>query len=468
LIFNSFVFLEFLVIFLLTWPFFRKTKLRYVYLITASCLFYGYAGWWFVPLLLATASVDFYVGNAIYKFPEKKKALLALSLVTNLSVLALFKYSAFATQIANSVLHRLGMPASLPVPHLVLPIGISFYTFQSLSYIFDIYRGKLKPTTHLLHFLSIVTLFPHLVAGPIVRVSHILPQIEKLKSPSGAMVWEGIQLIAFGLFKKMVLADNLSPYVDQIYSGQMPTNGAAYTLATIAFSFQIYYDFSGYTDIARGLARLLGIDFELNFNHPYCAIGISDFWTRWHISLSTWIRDYIYFPLGGSRVSPGMAHRNIWISMLLSGLWHGANWTYIFWGALNAFWSSLERITNWPQKISKSSLGQLAGILITFLIVTVSWIFFRAESMGQAFKVLSLVARPWSGLSQALSPASKFFLLAIAFAVLHEGYRAFTRVWPKLSIGQVPLSLQMVRAAVLFWACLYLAGPGKAFIYFQF
>jgi len=467
-IFNSFVFLEFLVVFLLTWPLFRKTKLKYAFLITASCLFYGYAGWWFVPLLLATASVDFYVGNAIYKFPAKKKPLLALSLVTNLSVLALFKYSAFATQIANAVLHRLGVPNSLPVPHLVLPIGISFYTIQSLSYIFDIYRGKLKPTTHLLHFLSIVTLFPHLVAGPIVRVSHILPQIEKLSKPSGAMVWEGIQLIAFGLFKKMVLADNLSPYVDQVYAGQMPTSGAAYALATVAFSFQIYYDFSGYTDIARGLARLIGIDFELNFNHPYCAIGISDFWTRWHISLSSWIRDYIYIPLGGSRVPEGKVHRNIWISMLLSGLWHGANWTYIFWGGLNALWTCIERVTAWPQKLGRSPVGQLLGIIVTFGIVTFSWIFFRAESMGQALGVLSLVAKPWTGVSTALAPASKFFMFAFAFAVLHEGYRAFTRVWPAVAIRRVPISMQMMRAAALFWGCLYLAGAGKAFIYFQF
>jgi D-alanyl-lipoteichoic acid acyltransferase DltB (MBOAT superfamily) len=465
LVFNSLVFIEFALVFFGLWWFVRDHKhFRYVFLIVASCLFYGYGGWWFVPLLLATATIDFYMARMIYDRPHEKRLWLTISVVSNLSVLATFKYLGFFAQSVNSLLGLAGAPAALPVMHLILPIGISFYTFQSLSYIFDVYRGAVTPTPHLLHFLSIVTLFPHLVAGPIVRVRHMLPQIEEMRKPSSIMVWDGLQLIAFGLFKKMVLADNLAPTVDKIY-GSPSSTSTAYLLATIAFSLQIYYDFSGYTDVARGLAKWLGIEFTLNFNHPYTAIGIRDFWSRWHMSLSYWIRDYVYIPLGGSRDGEWRAHRNSWIAMLASGLWHGANWTFIIWGGLHALFQSIERITDWPKKVSKTTFGKLAGCVATFAIVTLAWVFFRADTTLDAFRILGAIFSP-SGYQGLQLDLQYTFWTAFVLSVCIETYHVLRRhlEWT----FQTNELAYAVGTAILLFACIYLRGPGKAFIYFQF
>ncbi|RYG38857.1 MBOAT family protein [bacterium] len=473
LVFNSLVFLEFAALFFLGFWFVRDKKpWNYAYLILMSCLFYGYAGWWFVPLLLLTASVDYWMAQAIHDRPEHKKLLLIISLVSNLGVLGLFKYSGWFAEGINSAAQGLGLQASLPVLHFALPVGISFYTFQSLSYVFDVYRGETKPARSILHFLSIVTLFPHLVAGPIVRVSHILPQIEVLPKATPTMVWDGFQLIAFGLFKKMVIADNLAPYVDSVYGGATPGNAAAYTLATVAFAFQIYHDFSGYTDIARGLAKWIGLEFTLNFNHPYTAIGFTDFWARWHISLSKWIRDYIFIPLGGSRVPELVIHRNIWVAMLLSGLWHGANVTFVVWGALHALYQSIERITRWPKRISTTLPGRLLGVAITFVMATSAWVFFRALTLNDAFDVFRTVGSGrWSfgsALSALPSAFMKFqFQVAFLLAILIEGYFVVVRhANLKLVIPRPPVRAFL--AAAMLVACIYFGGAGQTFIYFAF
>ncbi|HEY0867508.1 MAG TPA: MBOAT family O-acyltransferase [Fimbriimonas sp.] len=465
MIFNSLVFLQFALLFFGLWWFVRDhPKVRYVFLIVASCLFYGYGGWWFVPLLLATATVDFYMARMIYDRPHEKKLWLTISIVSNLGVLSTFKYLGFFAQSINDALGIAGVSASLPVMHLVLPIGISFYTFQSLSYIFDVYRGVITPTPHLLHFLSIVTLFPHLVAGPIVRVRHILPQIEEMRKPSSIMVWDGLQLIVFGLFKKMVLADNLAPTVDRIY-GMGTATSTEYLLATVAFSLQIYYDFSGYTDVARGLAKWLGVEFTLNFNHPYTAIGIRDFWSRWHMSLSYWIRDYVYIPLGGSRDGEWRAHRNSWIAMLASGLWHGANWTFIIWGGLHALYQSIERITDWPSKVSGTAVGRLAGCALTFALVTLGWVFFRADTTVDAFRILGAILTP-SGYTGIQMDILYTFWAALLVSLAVESYNVLRRhlQW---TFRTTELAYA-VGAGALLVACIYLRGPGKAFIYFQF
>ena len=464
MIFNSLVFLQFALVFFALWPLVRPhEKLRYPFLIIASCLFYGYGGWWFVPILLATATLDFWFAQQIYEKPEKKKTFLIASLVSNLSVLSLFKYVGFFAESINAVF---GRPEMLPVIHLILPIGISFYTFQSLSYIFDVYKGEIKPARSIWHFLSIVTLFPHLVAGPIVRVAHILPQIEICPKATKAQIWDGIHLVVRGLFRKMVLADNLAPFVDKVYGGEFGSSGTMYVLATIAFSFQIYFDFSGYTDTARGLAKWLGLEFSLNFNHPYSAIGIRDFWSRWHISLSHWIRDYVYIPLGGSKNGELQTHRNNWISMIASGLWHGANWTFVVWGALHAFYISLERITRWPERLSKNPIGQFVGVLITFALATLGWVFFRANNIPEALQVLGTMAtaRP-SELSMIKDIDSKA-LLALAVSVFLEGLYIVQRYYVKAM--KLPWVLQSAGSAAMLLACIYLQGPGKAFIYFQF
>ena len=466
--FNSFVFIEFALIFFAGWSLFRsRRQFAYIYLIVASCLFYGYATWWFVPVLLATGTFDFYIAQFISKFPERKKPLLILSCVSNLSVLFLFKYIGFSADIVNSVASRLSLPISLPVLHLILPIGISFYTFQSLSYIFDVYNGKIEPTKRLSHFLAIVSLFAHLVAGPIVRVSHILPQIEELKKPSVGEIWIGLDLVAVGLFKKMVLADNLAPVVDRIY-GSNEFTGATAVLACVAFSFQIYYDFSGYTDIARGIARWLGLDFGVNFNHPYAALGIADFWSRWHISLSLWIRDYIYIPLGGNRKGEARAHLNLWIAFLLSGLWHGASFTFILWGGLHAALQSIERLTKWPARLTDSGrLGRVATWVITFAIVSLAWIPFRAVSFGQMMAIVNSLTHFWSGWG---SPDIHSLLIRSSIVVpslAYEGWVVFGRRRIVTS-GNGSVWSHAVRNGILLASCVLLAPPSKTFIYFQF
>lgn len=470
MVFNSLTFFQFAFVFFGLWPFIRKTKVRYVFLIGASCLFYGYAGWWFVPLLIATATIDFYVAQAIYDADEhKKKHLLVYSLLGNLGVLGFFKYSGFLATNVNVLAKAIGVPSALPVLSFILPVGISFYTFQSLAYVFDVYAGRLVPTRKPLHFLSIVTLFPHLVAGPIVRIRHILPQIEELKPATAKDAWDGLNLITYGLFKKVVLADNLAPYVDSVYSGNHGNAGSHYVLATICFAFQIFYDFSGYTDIARGLARWIGIEFELNFNNPYCAIGFSDFWSRWHISLSRWIRDYIYIPLGGSRVSEPKVHRNIWYAMLLSGLWHGANFTYIIWGGLHALYQSVERITGWPDWCRKSHFGRLLGVGLTFTLVCIAWVLFRADNLSHAAHIFSMMAKPTAGLKSLVSTMTGAnFKLALVTAVLLEGWHVFLVVMKLPPDQRMSNALMVLRNVAFIMASILFTGPGKAFIYFQF
>ncbi len=465
MVFNSFVFIQFAIVFFGLWQIVRPIEsIRHVFLIVASCLFYAYGGWWFVPLLLGTATVDFYMAKQIYDKPERKKFWLIVSLVSNLSVLGIFKYSGFFAESMNAVLGAAGAGQPLPVMHLILPIGISFYTFQSLSYIFDVYRGQLEPAKKLTHFLSIVTLFPHLVAGPIVRVRHILPQIEDLKKPSPTMVWDGLQLVAYGLFKKAVLADNLSPVVDSVFRDP-DASGLARLVGSLAFAFQIYYDFSGYTDIARGLAKWVGVEFTLNFDHPYTSIGIRDFWSRWHMSLSYWIRDYVYIPLGGSRLGELKAHRNIWVAMVVSGLWHGANWTFVFWGALHAFYQSVERITNWPEKLGANVVGKLVGVLLTFAIVTFGWIFFRAESIGQAFSIIGSILNP-GAYGHFGVRTNALFWMAFALSIGIETGNVFKRHVPVT--WQEPLMARAALAGVFLAGCIFFRGPGQAFIYFQF
>jgi alginate O-acetyltransferase complex protein AlgI len=322
----------------------------------------------------------------------------------------------------------------------------------------------LQPAKKLRHFLAIVTLFPHLVAGPIVRVRHILPQIEELKKPSPETAWNGLQLVAYGLFKKMALADNLAPVVNRVYSDPS-ASGLARLIATIAFAFQIYYDFSGYTDIARGMAKWVGVEFTLNFDRPYTSIGIRDFWSRWHISLSYWIRDYVYIPLGGSRYGEAKTHRNIWIAMLAAGLWHGANWTFLFWGGLHAVYQSVERITKWPAKFGGSAVGRLAGVLITFAIVTFGWVFFRAETIHDGFAIVASMLNP-NGYHRLGINANIFFWPALVGAFGIELCGALQRHVPLA--WREPVMARAALAGAMLAGAVFLKGPGQTFIYFQF
>ena len=459
--FNSIVFIEFLCIFFFGSSLIaRKRPVALWYLVIASWIFYGYAAWWFVPVLVGTATVDWALARAMERVPERKKALLVISCVSNIGVLFGFKYLGFFAQTMDGI-----FGLGLSVPKIVLPIGISFYTFQSMSYVIDVYRGKIEPTKSWLEFLAVVSLFAHLVAGPIVRVSKILPQIQALKKPSPAEMWIGMDLICVGFFKKIVLADRLGGFSDLVYRDPHP-GGLAAVLATLAFAFQIYFDFSGYTDIARGLARWLGLDFGLNFNHPYSAIGMADFWSRWHISLTSWVRDYLYIPLGGNREGTAKMYRNIWICMILSGLWHGANWTFVVWGAIHAAFLMLERLTDWPKKLSKTPTGSMLGVALTFLMVCFGWVFFRSESVGQAFGVLrAMVSRPWSLTAETSTDLVALCILmgAIAFELKTVAQRMCL-----LALRPLPLPALAIRNGVLLALCIVAPGSPRAFIYFQF
>ena len=459
--FNSLVFLEFLALFLLGWSVLRKRKdWALVYLVGASWLFYGYVAWWFVPLLVGTATLDWFLALAMDRFPIQKRLLLVASIVSNLGVLFVFKYLAFCIATSNQWVHT-----QWAIPHLILPVGISFYTFQSLSYVIDVYRGETPPTKRWIEFLAVVSLFAHLIAGPIVRVSNILPQIQALKSPTKDELWLGLDLICIGFFKKMFLADRLGGLVDLVYRGSQP--GLFYgILGTVAFAFEIYYDFSGYTDIARGVARWLGLDFGINFNHPYSAIGMRDFWERWHISLTSWVRDYLYVPLGGNRYGLARSLANLWVCFLLSGLWHGANWTFVLWGGYHALMLTFERLTHWPSKLQKSPIGMVVGLILTFGITSVGWVFFRAESVDHAIRIFSSM----STIQHLPGMRSSQNLVAISLTGLCLAYEFanFARSKNWIQIQTMSPLMCAVRNGVLLGLCIVAPGSTRAFIYFQF
>jgi alginate O-acetyltransferase complex protein AlgI len=360
-------------------------------LLLGSYAFYGSWDARFLLLILGSTALDFYLGRRLHAAtePRLRKRLLAASLTGNLGALAFFKYWDFFATSAADGLQRVGLEVSAPVLDIILPVGISFYTFQTLSYTIDIYRRQLEPTERLLDFALYVAFFPQLVAGPIERARHLLPQIVELGTRARRADLSGLALIALGAFKKVVIADNLAPLVEATYADPSLTHGPALWLGTYAFAVQIYCDFSGYSDIAIGLGRLLGLDIMTNFRSPYAAAGPSELWRRWHISLSTWLRDYLYIPLGGNRGGEWHLRRNLLITMLLGGLWHGASWNFVLWGAyhgallvlfrpswLRSLGARLHanRWARWPATVVRR--------LVFFHLVCLGWALFRAESLA--------------------------------------------------------------------------------------
>ena len=473
MLFNSLTFLIFAALFFSAWPMARRgCHVRWIYLVGASFVFYGWWDWRFLFLIVASGLVDFFAGLGMEAYPRRKKLFLLFSLFGNLGSLAVFKYSSFIASNLDRMFASAGWHTSLladiPDFMLILPVGISFYTFQSMSYTIDVYRGQLKPTRNFMHFMAYLSLFPQLVAGPIVRARDLLPQLHLPGRADASARWQGLRLIVHGLFKKMVIADNLGPVVDAAFgAAAMNPSTFFWWFIMTAFAFQIYCDFSGYSDIARGLAKWMGYDFDRNFNHPYNATSLSDFWRRWHISLSTWFRDYVYIPLGGSRRGAISAHVNMWATMVLSGFWHGAAWTFVIWGALHAAYLSIERLIRWPDFVKR--LPVLGGWIATALVlvqVWVAWVFFRATSFDQA---LGIVVRMFSfegGLDLGRQgPTAAVFL---TLGVLRECY---CRVMPgRLEDGpsRWPPALDILVLAAVIAAVLFLRGPGEAFIYFQF
>ena len=472
MLFNSLVFLIFAAVFFAVWPLVKQRILvRSTFIVIASFVFYGWWDWRFLFLIMGSGLIDFLCGLAIEKYPLRKKLFLWISLLGNIGSLAFFKYLNFFIANINGAGSLLGAPLQISPLELILPVGISFYTFQSMSYTIDVYRGQMKPTRHLSHFFAYLSMFPQLVAGPIVRAKDLIPALEKEQHVSGNDVWTGLQWIVHGYFKKMVIADSFAPAVAAAFESEAVAASAAYWwLILIMFAFQIYCDFSGYSDIARGLGKWMGFEFPPNFNHPYIAVGFSDFWSRWHMSLSTWFRDYVYIPLGGSRVSATRAQVNMWITMLVSGLWHGAAWTFIIWGALHALYLSVERVTGWPKKIAGVPLvGKFLGMAMTFFFTCLAWCFFRAESSGQAFAIIKqLFAFDELGVNLALSRVGAFRLILISLVFLREGFFAVGADRLDYFKNGKYENWRVAFLAIVIVLSILFRGPGSSFIYFQF
>lgn len=397
MLFNS---LEFLIFFpvVLAVYYVLATRAQNAWLLAASYLFYGWWDWRFLSLILLSTFVDFYVGQRIAASNDQKvrKRFLLVSVIANLGILGFFKYYGFFVQSCMGLLESFGFQPHVTTLQIILPVGISFYTFQTMSYSFDIYRGRIRPTRNLLNFALFVAYFPQLVAGPIERAHHLLPKLEAVRRIKWLDIAVGFELLIIGFFKKVAIADTLGPIVDARFADPSLSSGADLLITTYLFAFQIYGDFSGYSDIARGVSRFFGVDLMRNFNQPYLAQSITEFWRRWHISLSTWLRDYLYVPLGGNRRGKHRTYANLMTTMLLGGLWHGANWTFVIWGGLHGLYLAGHKIMMRGRKfefdmIPVVRIVPILKIIVTFNLVCLTWVFFRAPDLSVALEVLSRI-----------------------------------------------------------------------------
>jgi len=451
-------------------------------LLVASYVFYGWWDWRFLSLIFVSTLNDYVCGIQIFSQhrPESRKKYLYLSIIVNLSLLGFFKYWDFFIDSFAALLSNFGINAALPTLHIILPVGISFYTFQTMTYSIDIYRGELEPTNNFLDFALFVSFFPQLVAGPIERAKNLLPQIQNERHFDKDQMIRGFHLILWGLFKKVFVADNLGIIVDKIYANPAST-GVEYIIATWAFAFQIYGDFSGYTDIARGTSKCLGIELMHNFKQPYFAINPSDFWRRWHISLSSWLKDYLYIPLGGNRKGTWKTYRNLSLTMLLGGLWHGAAWNFVIWGAYHGLLLIVHRVFTTVVRPTSSSSSNLfiymLKAFVMFQLTTVSWILFRAQNLNQIQVIFTSILNMSFDLSQSMSMLSEvlFFsalpFLAMAFQTSKElrpswfDEKSFLNYF---KLSHLPLPTKSIVYGVLsYLLCLY-GAKAQSFIYFQF
>ncbi len=479
MVFNSVTFLLFLVV---TFLVYLKTsrssiKLGNISLLSASYVFYGWWDWRFLFLIIISSITDYLIGLRISETDSarKRKGLLAISLIVNLGMLFVFKYFNF---FVDTFIELFGITENRSnLIRIILPVGISFYTFQTLSYTIDIYRRQLQPTKSLVTFLTFVSFFPQLVAGPIERASRLIPQFEKRFEFNYNQAKSGLKLILWGLFKKVVIADQTAQIVNAVYQAPETFNGTALVIATILFGFQIYCDFSGYSDIAIGTARLFGIELMTNFRTPYFALSIRDFWHRWHISLSTWFRDYVYIPLGGNKKGSFRKHLNIVVTYTLSGLWHGANITFVIWGFLHGFLYIIESIISPVSKTGKK-LTQFIGLITTYLFVNFFWIFFRAENWNQAksivYSIFNLHEAGSNTIKSLLINAGKYtepgrmLIFVFPFFILTE-ILINNKDLPA-TIDKIPWVVRwslyyIILIAILFFGVL---NSAPQFIYFQF
>lgn len=480
MLFNSIDFVVFfLIVFFLYWFVLnRKMKFQNFMLVIASYFFYCCWDWRFGFLLAFSTLLDFYSGLAIFRSTTKKmkKIWLIISVGINLGFLCFFKYYNFFIESFGELLSNFGVQANYSTLSIILPVGISFYTFHGLSYVFDIYNDKITPTTNIINYTLFVSFFPLLVAGPIERATHLLPQIEKPRQFDYSKAIDGLKQILWGFFKKVVIADNCAQFANLIFDNYESQSGSTLFLGALFFTFQIYGDFSGYTDIALGTARLMGFELLKNFNYPYFSRDIAEFWRRWHISLSTWFKDYLYIPLGGSRGGLWMKIRNTFIIFIVSGFWHGSNWTFIAWGTLNAVYFLPLLLTNNNRNnleivaIDRNlpTLRDFTGILITFMLTVFAWIFFRAESVQDAIGYISMIFSNSLFTYPVIIGESKYIiLLVIAFIIIEWAGRR----------GNYGLQLVFSRShQIIRWSfyivillfVFFFSGEQQEFIYFQF
>lgn len=477
--FNSLDFAIFLpVVFILYWFAVGKhIKAQNILLIIASYIFYGWWDWRFLSLIIFSSLVDYTIGLQLssQQKPSKRKLLLWLSILVNLGFLGFFKYYNFFIDNFVAAFSFFGNDIQPNTLNIILPVGISFYTFQTLSYTIDVYKRKLAPTKDLFSFLAFVSFFPQLVAGPIERATHLLPQFYKKRTFHYSKAVDGCRQILWGLFKKVVIADQCANYANEIFNNSAEHSGSTLVMGALFFTFQIYGDFSGYSDIAIGTSRLFGFDLKQNFAFPYFSRDIAEFWRRWHISLSTWFRDYLYIPLGGSRGGMWMKIRNTFIIFIVSGLWHGANWTFIIWGFLNALYFLplllTKRNRNFIDIVAKDSkfptFKELFSMLLTFGLTVLAWIFFRAESVGHALNYLKGILS--SSLLQlpSIRPSDLIFLIILFLLIEWIGRRNRFAIEFLLTSKSKVLrwSFYMVIIILTF---IFSSETEQEFIYFQF
>ncbi len=473
MLFNSLAFALFLPIVLaIYYPLGHKGQNRW--LLAASLFFYACWDWRFLSLLFITMIVDFLVAAHLERLQERgapetvRKRVLAISMACNLAMLGFFKYFNFFIGSMQNLLHTLHVPFEPHVLAIVLPVGISFFTFQSMSYTIDVYRGELKPTRDFWNFALFVSFFPHLVAGPIMRAVDLLPQIESARRVSRQQIVDGIHLMIWGLWKKVVVADGLAPLVNTTFNAA--TQSGFDTLsATVAFAFQIYCDFSGYTDIARGVAKLMGFELTLNFNLPYFAVSPQDFWGRWHISLSNWLRSYLYFPLGGNRDGPLRTYRNLLLTMILGGLWHGAAWNFILWGLYQGMLLVVHRLAheNWPASWRSDHPRRWTWlkIIVMFQFTCYGWLLFRANSLHQIVTMTASLAHPLDTFDWDRIGHIAVYALPLMLVQLYQYFSGELLFMKRL---RLPVELKTACYSALMYMVAFQAAAPQAFIYFQF
>jgi len=478
MLFNSIDFAIFLpILFILYWFVFKKNlKYQNALLLFASYIFYGWWDWRFLSLIIFSSFIDYFVGIQLSKSNEKtkRKLLLLTSIIVNLGFLGVFKYFNFFAENFAKAFTILGGNFEYSSLNIILPVGISFYTFQTLSYSIDVYRRKLEPTKDIIAFFAFVSFFPQLVAGPIERATNLLPQFYCYRKFEYNKAVDGIRQILWGLFKKVVIADNCAEFANEIFNNYCDYSGSTLIVGAVFFTFQIYGDFSGYSDIAIGTSRLFGFNLMQNFAFPYFSRDIAEFWRRWHISLSTWFRDYLYIPLGGSKGSTMMKIRNTFIIFIISGFWHGANWTFIAWGAINAvFFLPLLLSKNNRRNLGTVSEGknipsikEVFSIILTFGLTVFAWIFFRSEDIFHACNYISKIFTNTLFLVPEIRP-KELVLIILGFIIIEWFGRNEKHAIEKLGTNWNRFFRWSFYYLIIL-CILEFNGKEQVFIYFQF